>query len=121
MPRTLKPKVAKPKDTTAHPLAVKFPAWKLSKDGTTATRTLVFPRHVDAVVFIARIAIRAEVLGVHPTITLTRARAEVSVGGAALSKAEQQLIAAVDSLCPYGDKRVPKQRRAGILRASKQQ
>ncbi len=95
----------------------RFPAWKFTSAG--ASRTVVFPRHVDAVVFIARIAIRSEVAGVHPTILLSRARAEVTLSGAPLGGAALTVMETVDVLCPYGDKRQPKRPRVGILKTQK--
>lgn len=59
-------------------LEKRFSSWKFAPDYTKATVTLVFKRHVDAVVFIARLAIHAEVLGHHPEILLTAVKVKVT-------------------------------------------
>ncbi len=55
-----------------------FPGWKFAPDHSKATLTLVFKRHVDAVAFIARLAIQAGVLDHHPEILLTAAKVKVT-------------------------------------------
>lgn len=59
-------------------LLKRFPAWKVTPDFTKATLTVTFKRHVDAIVFIARVGIYAEVHAHHPEIVLTRAKVKLT-------------------------------------------
>ncbi len=59
-------------------LEKQFSGWKFATDGTKATLTLSFKRHVDAVVFIARLSVHTEVINHHPDILLTNAKVKVT-------------------------------------------
>lgn len=71
MPKTLT-KTALKKAT------VQFPDWKLSSDGKQAVLTLVFKKHVEALAFLARITVHAEVLAHHPDVLFTHAKLKIT-------------------------------------------
>ncbi len=44
--------------------------WNLSTDGKNISRTFVFKKHIEAIVFVARVAIHGEVLQLTPKIII---------------------------------------------------
>lgn len=54
-----------------------LPSWKLSASKTTLMRTFTFNSHIDALTFIARITVHAQVLSHHPDITFTFKKVKV--------------------------------------------
>lgn len=70
------PKPLTKRERTA--LEKEFTGWKFAEDGAKATVTLCFKKHVDAVVFIARLSVHAEVLHHHPELVLTNAKVKVT-------------------------------------------
>jgi 4a-hydroxytetrahydrobiopterin dehydratase len=77
------------------------PLWSLNKKQTELTRTFTHKGHIDALVFIARITVHAQVLNHHPTITFTYAKVKVAltthdVGG--LTKLDVELAKHIDAL-----------------------
>ena len=75
MPKLLKP--LSKKDQAK--LVTRFPQWKIAPDFSKATLTVVFTRHVDAIAFVARLGIFAEVHQHHPKMMLTRAKIKLTV------------------------------------------
>jgi len=52
-------------------LTKKYPEWKLDAKETKLTRTFEFEKHIDALIFIARSTVNAEIVKHHPDITFT--------------------------------------------------
>jgi len=57
----------------------KLPDWTLNKAGTQIARTFSFETHVDALVFIARITVHAEVLKHHPEVVFTHQKVKIKL------------------------------------------
>ncbi len=55
----------------------KVPLWSLSLKDTAMTRTFTFKSHIDALVFIARITVHAQVQNHHPEIVFTYGKVKV--------------------------------------------
>lgn len=55
----------------------KLDEWVLDKSGKKLSLTLTFESHVDALVFIARVTVHAEILQHHPDITFTYKKVKV--------------------------------------------
>ncbi len=86
-------------------LEKRFPHWKIAPDFSRATLTIVFTRHVDAIVFIARLGIYAEVHQHHPEMQLTQAKIKLTVSTSKQLTAPDVLIMKhVDELLKGGDK-----------------
>lgn len=58
-------------------LAKNYPRWKLDAKQTKLTQTFVFPQHIDALIFIARMTVNAEILKHHPHVTFTHLTVKV--------------------------------------------
>jgi len=92
-----KPKILTKKE--AKKLEKIFPEWKLDKKGTKAIRTFDFDSHIDALIFIARSTVNAEVLKHYPDITFTFCKVKIVVTThevKALTKQDIQLISRID-------------------------
>ena len=79
--------------------------WKLNPKGTTLTKTVTFQSHVDALVFIARVSVHAQVLDHHPEIVFTYAKVKVVLTTdtlKALSKKDIALAERIDSIVKKG-------------------
>lgn len=99
MPKLL---TAQPKSEHAK-LSKRFPNWKIATDMSKATLTAVFKRHVDAIVFIARLGIYAEVRDHHPEIVLTQAKAKVTLGSQKqLQRSDIDIMKHIDLLLKNG-------------------
>jgi len=57
----------------------KLPDWKTNPKTTTLYKTFTFDTHVNALTFIARITVFAEVAGHHPDIEFTYAQVKVKL------------------------------------------
>lgn len=57
----------------------KLEDWDLNSKETQISKTIDFTSHVDALVFIARITVHAEVLQHHPDITFTHAKVKIKL------------------------------------------
>lgn len=87
-------------------LLQKHPDWKLTKQDTAATLTLAFDKHVEAMVYIVRLTVHAEVLQHHPDITFTYKKVKVTTtthdaGG--LTKKDTELMKRAEQLGSGGD------------------
>lgn len=60
-------------------LLKKIPDWKIDAGSKKISRTYTFENHVQALVFIARITVHAEVLQHHPDISFTYAKVKVTL------------------------------------------
>jgi 4a-hydroxytetrahydrobiopterin dehydratase len=60
-------------------LTKKYASWVLSPNEKSLTRTFTFKDHVDALVFIARLTVHAQVLNHHPEIVYTYKKVKVSL------------------------------------------
>lgn len=56
-----------------------LPDWTLNGKGTHMSLLRTFPSHIDALVFIARITVHAQVLDHHPDITFTFKKVKVTL------------------------------------------
>lgn len=56
---------------------VPFPGWKLDAKHTKCSRIFEFEKHIDALIFIARSTVNAEVVQHHPDITFTHAKVKM--------------------------------------------
>ncbi len=84
-------------------LQKRFSSWKFAPDDTKATLTLTFKRHVEAVVFIARLAIHAEVLGHHPEVLLTAAKIKLTTStNKSLSALDAALMERIEKILKKG-------------------
>jgi 4a-hydroxytetrahydrobiopterin dehydratase len=57
----------------------KLPEWSTNPKETSITYTRTFKNHIDALVFIARITVHAQVLGHHPEIVFTYNKVKVTL------------------------------------------
>ena len=55
----------------------KIPQWSIPAKGTLLQKSIVFTDHIDALVFIARITVHAQVLNHHPEIIFTYKKVKV--------------------------------------------
>lgn len=55
----------------------KHPNWKLNKQGVKLTAIYTFESHIEALTYIMRLSIHAQVQNHHPDITFTFAKAKV--------------------------------------------
>ena len=83
----------------------KLPNWKANPKGTVLSQTVTFPSHVDALVFIARVSVHAQVLDHHPEIIFTFAKVKVQLTTddiKALSKKDIALAERIDTIARKG-------------------
>jgi 4a-hydroxytetrahydrobiopterin dehydratase len=57
----------------------KLPQWSSNQKATVLTYTRTFKNHVDALVFIARITVHAQVMNHHPEIVFSYNKVKVSL------------------------------------------
>lgn len=78
-----------------------FPEWKIDKKGTRFTRTLEFEKQIDALIFIARTTVNAEILKHHPDITFTYLKVRMVVMShdlKGLTKTDILLLARINTI-----------------------
>jgi 4a-hydroxytetrahydrobiopterin dehydratase len=83
----------------------KLSDWKCNPKGTALTRTFAFKTHVDALVFIARVSVHAQVIDHHPQILFTYAHVKITLTTdsiKALSKYDIALAERIDSISRKG-------------------
>jgi 4a-hydroxytetrahydrobiopterin dehydratase len=54
-----------------------YPEWKFDTKQTKLSRTFEFEKHIDALIFIARSTVNAEIVKHHPDITFTYAKVKM--------------------------------------------
>ena len=89
----------KPRDLKA--LAKQLPEWSVSNKSTNIKRTFSFDSHVEALVFIARVTVHAEVLQHHPDIKFTYQKVAVTLTThdvKGLTKVDVALAKRIDAL-----------------------
>jgi 4a-hydroxytetrahydrobiopterin dehydratase len=57
----------------------KLPVWTINPKGTVLSYSHVFKNHIDALVFIARVTVHAQVLDHHPEILFTHKKVKISL------------------------------------------
>ncbi len=57
----------------------RVPEWKMDSKQTKLTKTFDFDKHIDGLIFIARISVNAEILKHHPDIHFTYAKVKITV------------------------------------------
>lgn len=65
--------------------------WKLSTGDTKLVKTFTFEKHIDALIFIARLTVHTELLQHHPTILFTHQTVKIT-----LTTYEQKLLTKQD-------------------------
>jgi pterin-4a-carbinolamine dehydratase len=60
-------------------LVKNFPLWKMDSKGAKCTRIFLFEKHIDALIFIARTTVNAEILKHYPQITFTHSKVKVVI------------------------------------------
>ncbi len=78
-----------------------FPEWKLDKNHIKATRVFEFEKHIDALIFIARSTVNAEVLLHYPDINFTHCKVKMTVTTheiKALTKQDVELMSRIDQV-----------------------
>lgn len=76
-----------------------FEHWKLDSKRVKFSRTFEFEKHIDALIFIARTTVNAEILKHHPDITFTYCKVKVSVTSheqKGLTQKDVELLARID-------------------------
>ncbi len=56
-----------------------FPDWKCNTHKTKCSRVFTFQKHIDALIFIARISVNAEIVKHYPEITFTHCKVKIAV------------------------------------------
>lgn len=77
----------------------KFPLWKLDAKGTKFSRTFEFEKQIDALIFIARTTVNAEILKHHPDIHFTYCKVKMTVTSHelnGLTKTDVQLLGKIE-------------------------
>lgn len=81
------------------------PLWTPNPKQTAITRTFVFKNHINALVFIARTTVHAQVLNHHPEIVFTYNKVKISLSthdAKGLSKMDFDLAKKIDLLKSSG-------------------
>lgn len=76
--------------------------WKLDSKKVKFSRTFKFEKHIDALIFIARTTVNAEILKHHPDITFTYCKVKVvctSHEQKGLTQKDIELIALINRMC----------------------
>lgn len=85
----------------------KHEGWSVNSKETQFYKTFTFPKYIDALVFIARITVHAEVLQHHPDIEFTYAKVKVKLSThdlKGLTKVDVALLERIEKL--YTEKSV---------------
>ena len=67
--------------------------WKLTSGDTKLVKTFVFEKHIDALIFIARLTVHTELLQHHPTILFTHQSVKITLTTHELKKLTRQDLA----------------------------
>jgi len=84
----------------------KFPLWMLNTKQTHFSRTFLFNDHLDALVFIARVTVHAQICLHHPDILFTYKKVKVTVSTdevKGITKNDIELLKRIETL-KTGDK-----------------
>ena len=84
----------------------RFSTWVLNTKGTHFSKTFLFKDHIDALVFIARVTVHAQILNHHPEIVFTFKKVHITVFSTevkALTTLDIDLIKQIEML-KTGDK-----------------
>ena len=85
-----------------------FPQWKLDSNATKLTRIFTFEKHIDALIFIARSTVNAEVMKHQPDITFTYCKVKMAVTThdlKGLTKNDINLIKKIEQVSQKVDKK----------------
>lgn len=75
--------------------------WKLNSTQTKLTRTFEFEKHIDALIFIARLTVHAELLKHHPDIHFTHEKVKMTLHShevGALTKKDLALLSRIEKV-----------------------
>ena len=92
-------KVLKTKEITKY--LKEFSGWTVNKAETQISKTFTFPNFVTALAFCAKIAVHAEVIGLHPNIDLAYGKVDVKLTTReikGLTKLDFELAKRIDGL-----------------------
>lgn len=84
-----------------HKLEANTLGWKLNTAKTKLVKTFPFKGHVDALIFIARLTVHAEILKHHPDIHFTYAKVKITLHThdvKALTKKDLALLSRIEKL-----------------------
>jgi pterin-4a-carbinolamine dehydratase len=73
--------------------------WKLAAKNTKLVKTFEFEKHIDALIFIARITVHTELLHHHPDIQFTYCKAKITLTSheqKALTKKDLALLSRIE-------------------------
>ena len=79
----------------------KYDHWTVNKKQTEFSRTFDFDEHIDALVFIARVTVHAEILEHHPDITFSHKKVKVALtthSFKALTKVDMALLERIETI-----------------------
>lgn len=82
-------------------LLKKVDAWEVNPKNTVLSQTRIFKNHIDALVFIARVTVHAQVLDHHPDILFTYKKVKLSLTThdlKGLTKKDFDLAERIDSI-----------------------
>lgn len=82
-------------------LLKKYPDWSVNKRETELSRTFTFSDYIAGLVFIARIAVHAEMLNHHPDIEFSYGKVKVKLSTHSfkgLTKVDAALLERIDAL-----------------------
>lgn len=83
----------------------KIDAWTLNSKATLITKTFSFKNHIDALVFVARVTVHAQVLDHHPEIVFSFKKVKIELSThdvKGLSKLDFELAKKIDELDKRG-------------------
>ena len=93
------PKVLSKRELAA--FVKKHPEWQLNKRHTEIKREFVMPDYITGLVFMARVAVHAEIANHHPDMTLSYGRVKVTLSthdSKGLTKLDTTLAGKIDKL-----------------------
>jgi 4a-hydroxytetrahydrobiopterin dehydratase len=82
-------------------LMKKFDSWTLNTKNTQLSKTFIFSDHINALVFIARITVHAQVLNHHPDIEFSYKKVKITLtthNHKGLTKIDFDLAKKIDSI-----------------------
>lgn len=97
----MKTKTVLLKKVEINKLKKEFLLWKFNTQNTQISKTVTFKGHVDALVFIARITVHAQVMNHHPEINFTYRTVKITLCThelKGLSKLDVELARKIDKL-----------------------
>ena len=82
-------------------LTKKFSSWKVDSKGTKCSRVFTFEKHIDALIFIARATVNAEILKHYPQVTFSYCKVKMVITTAevkAMTKLDVALLKRIETV-----------------------